>query len=115
MSGTTTGTTTLAQRLREIAEHVADHARRATGQQESDLWAAASLWTIAAEDARGSVTPELVAVAMRADARAAEGGYQGPWFAQELVKRAQPTPRVARPRVAITHLGRVEVPDDFEC
>ncbi|MGW0673148.1 hypothetical protein [Streptomyces sp. NPDC002746] len=112
---TIAGTNSLNERLREVAEHVAGHARRARGEQKRDLWAAASLWAIAVEDTRcrSVVTSGLVGLAMQADARAAQGGYEGPWFAQELVRRAQPTPRVAQPRVAITHLGCVEVPEGF--
>ncbi|MEV8336767.1 hypothetical protein [Streptomyces niveus] len=109
-------TNSLNGRVLEIAELMAERAKEASGEQASSLWAAASLWSIAFEDtrSRGVITPDLIGLAMQADKQAAAGGYAGPWFAQELVKRAEPTPRALRVRTAITHLGRVEVPDDFE-
>ncbi|MEV8544571.1 hypothetical protein [Streptomyces sp. NPDC051572] len=114
MATTLTGTNKLNVRLLEIAETIMGLAREVTGERRTKLSEAASLWACAYDDtrSRGVVTPNLVALAMRADSLAAEGGYEGPWFAQELVAMAAPRPK--GPRMAVTHLGRVAIPEDFE-
>lgn len=117
MTITATGVSELGQNVLKIAERIAERAREASGEQASALWDAANRWAIIYDTvkSRTEVTSGVVVLAIAADERAAEDGYEGPWGAQELVKLAEPKPKPARgPRLVITHLGYVEVPDSFE-
>lgn len=96
MATTHTGANKLNQRILEIKKLIAERAKKATDDRAAqNLWAAANQWAVAAgiTRAHGVVTGDLIGLAMGADALAAEGGFEGPWFAQELVKMAEPTPK----------------------